>query len=242
MQRAGAFHRRKLAFDLGKPLVDHAAVGLELGFAWPAEETKTTALALEVGPRTNQPAFLVSQMRMLDLQRAFACAGAAAKNLQDQPGAIQDLCIPCFFQIALLHRRQCAIHDHDASVDAFDETRNLFDFALAEKGCRPQRIEHDDAGLFDIEIDGASKADGLIEFCRGRSFARNRRGSAQDRLNDQGPAGACTFSAPVPRRSSGLLRRQWAPVAAARLQSNLFPGRRFLGAFEQLHWVARHNR
>jgi hypothetical protein len=38
------------------------------------------------------------------------------------------------------------------------------------------------------------------------------------------------------------LRRQWAPVAAARLQSNLFPGRRFLGAFEQLHWVARHNR
>jgi hypothetical protein len=38
------------------------------------------------------------------------------------------------------------------------------------------------------------------------------------------------------------LRRQRARVAAARLQSNLFPGRRFLGAFEQLHRVARHDR
>jgi hypothetical protein len=37
------------------------------------------------------------------------------------------------------------------------------------------------------------------------------------------------------------LRRRQARVAAVRLQSNLFPGRRFLGAFEQLYRVARHN-
>src|SRR5262249_57582742 len=58
MERASALHRRELAFDLGKPLVDHAAVGLELRFARPAEEAKTPALALKVGPGTNQPAFL----------------------------------------------------------------------------------------------------------------------------------------------------------------------------------------
>jgi hypothetical protein len=38
------------------------------------------------------------------------------------------------------------------------------------------------------------------------------------------------------------LRRQRARVATARLQSNLFPGGRFLSAFEQLHRMARHNR
>ena len=181
-------------------------------------------------------------MRMLDLQRAFTGAGAAAENLQDQAGAIQDFCIPRFFQIALLHRRQGAIHDHDAGFEAFDETGNLFDFAFAKKSRRPQRIEHDDAGLFDIEIDGAGKADRLIELCSGPALPRERRDPSQDRLDDQCPAGACTFSAPVPRRSSGLLRRQRARVAMARLQTNLFPGRRFLSALEQLHRVARHDR
>jgi hypothetical protein len=38
------------------------------------------------------------------------------------------------------------------------------------------------------------------------------------------------------------LRRQRARVAMARLQTNLFPGRRFLSALEQLHRVARHDR
>src|SRR5215470_17119833 len=101
MERAGALHRRELAFDLGKPLVDHAAVGLELRFARPAEEAKTAALALKVGPGTNQPAFLVSQMRVFDLQRAFTCAGAAAENFQDQAGAIHDFRLPRVFKIAL---------------------------------------------------------------------------------------------------------------------------------------------
>jgi hypothetical protein len=38
------------------------------------------------------------------------------------------------------------------------------------------------------------------------------------------------------------LRRQRARVATVRLQMNLFSRGRFLGAFEQLHRVARHNR
>ena len=181
-------------------------------------------------------------MRVLDLKRAFAGAGAATENLQDQAGAIQNFCIPGFFQIALLHRRQCAIHDHDAGVEALDKTGNLFDLTLAEESCRSQRIEYDDAGLFDIEIDGAGKADRLIELCSGPALPRERRDPAQNRLDNQCSAGACTIFAPVPRRSSGLLRRQRARVATARLQSNLFPGRRFLSAFEQLHRVARHNR
>jgi hypothetical protein len=40
---------------------------------------------------------------------------------------------------------------------------------------------------------------------------------------------------------AGLALRQRTRVAAARLQSNLFPGRRFFSAFEQLHRMARHD-
>src|ERR1700758_2531487 len=117
-------------------------------------------------------------MRMLDLERAFAGSGAATEDLQDQAGAIQNFCIPGFFQIALLHRRQGAIIDLYAAVEALYETGNLFDLTLAEESCRPQRIEHDDAGLFDIEIDGAGKADRLIELRSGPPFARKRRDPA----------------------------------------------------------------
>ncbi len=171
-------------------------------------------------------------MRVFDLQRAFPRAGAATENLQDQPGAIQDFRIPGFFKVALLHRRKRTVHDDDARFEAFDQPGDFFDLALAEKGRRPQRIEHDDSGLFDVEVDGAGKADRLIELCRRFTLARNRRASPQDWLEDQRPAGACALSAAAPRRSSGLLRRQRAPVAAVRLQSNLIPGGRFLGAFK----------
>ena len=78
-------------------------------------------------------------MRMFDLQRAFAGARAAAEDLQDQSGAVDDLGVPGLFQIALLHRRQRAIHHHDAGFDSFDEARDLLDLALAEIGRRLQR-------------------------------------------------------------------------------------------------------
>ena len=63
---------------------DHAAIGFELRLARPAEKTEAAALALEMGPRAHQPALLIIQMRVLDLQRAFSGARAPAEDFKNQ--------------------------------------------------------------------------------------------------------------------------------------------------------------
>ncbi len=196
MQRARALDLDELAFDLGEPLFDDAAIGFELGLAGPAEEAEAAALALEMGPGSHQPAFLIGQMRMLDLQRAFAGARAPAENFQNEAGAVEHLGVPGLFQIALLHRRERAVHHHDAGFEAFDETGDLLDLALAEIGRRMQRAKQHDAGLLDVEIDGAGEPDRLVELGLGRSLGAIARAAARR------STGSMTSARPVAERPS----------------------------------------
>jgi len=128
-----------------------------------AEKAKAATLPLQMHPGPYQAALLIGQMRVLDLQGALAGARAAAENLENEAGAVEYLGAPSFFQIALLHRRERAIHHYDSGTVGFDESRDLFDLAGTQISGRPHRREHHNAAFGDIEVDGARKADGFIK-------------------------------------------------------------------------------
>ena len=76
-------------------------------------------------------------MGEFDLQRALARPRPFAEDFEDQPGPVDDLGLERLLEIALLHRRERAIHDDEFGLLVLDARGDLLDLALAEIGRRP---------------------------------------------------------------------------------------------------------
>ena len=102
-------------------------------------------------------------MRQLDLQRSLARARPSPEDLEDQAGPVEHLGVPGLFEIALLHRRQRAIHHDQVRFSALDQAGELFDLALAEKRRRPDLAHRHDPGFGHGQVDGKGETDRLVE-------------------------------------------------------------------------------
>ena len=83
-----------------------------------------------------------------------------------------------FSKIALLDRRDRAIHDDNGSRQAFRQPGDLIDLALADIGRRANVVERHQPGLDHRQVDGARKTDGLREPRFGRAHIRRRSRAA----------------------------------------------------------------
>ena len=160
---ARAAHAFEVALDAHDALADQAAVDLDLRFAGAAEEAEAAALAFQVGPRPHQAAALVVERGQLDLQAAFMRAGARAEDLQDQPGAVDDLGLQRLLEIALLHRRQPVVDDDQPDPLLLDIGLHALDHALADQRGGRDAAQRHGLGQAHIEVDGAGKPDRLSE-------------------------------------------------------------------------------
>src|SRR5271165_814379 len=155
MQGAPALHSLQLPLAADDALLNKAAVGFDLGFARSAEKAESAALTFEMGPRTHKAGALIAQMGQLHLQRALGGARPAAKNFEDEPGAVDDLAVEGLFEVTLLRRGQRAVHHDKIDPLGLHFSRYGFDLALAEVGRRAERVQRHGFGARDYEIDGA---------------------------------------------------------------------------------------
>ncbi|AIJ67313.1 hypothetical protein DM38_361 [Brucella suis] len=160
---ARAHHGFKLALDAQDFFLKQASVSFDLGFTRAAKEAPTAALAFKVGPASDKASLLVVEMRQLHLKRAFLGARAFTENLQNEPGSVDDLGVPFLFKIALLHRRQGMIDNHQSNRLFLDDFGNGLGLARTKQRRGPRIGDDGDFRMFDIKINCARKPDRFLK-------------------------------------------------------------------------------
>ena len=118
--------------QLGDPLVDAAAVGLQLGLTGTAQ---THAAVRATGPATGlpgqrrapaaQPREEVVELGELDLRLALLGPGVLGEDVQDQRGAVDHLDLEPLLQVAQLAGRELAVADDGVGAGGHDDVGEL---------------------------------------------------------------------------------------------------------------------
>jgi hypothetical protein len=156
--------------------------------------------------------------------RAFARAGALAEDLEDEPGAVDDLALPGALEVALLHRRQGMVDDGKADRLGRDELAEGLDRAAADErpGLEPRQAHH--LGVRHVELDRLGETHGFgqarlraARFCRSLALAG---AGAQQRHQDEGAHARRARRAPGPAADDvGQIRLLPFPSPARRAGS-----------------------
>jgi hypothetical protein len=84
-----------------------------------------------------------------------------AENFEDQCGAIQNLCRPRLFEIALLHRRELCVDDDDLGLRIARHSADLCNLAASHERCGNRPSKRHNELLHHFEADRGRQADGL---------------------------------------------------------------------------------
>ena len=120
-----------LALEAGDAVADEAAVGLELGFARAAGADGAFE-PLQVAPLAGESRQEVLVLGELDLEAAFAGAGALGEDVDDERGAVEDFDLEGVFEGALLRWTELVVEDDEGVVETLAFGLDLRQLALAD--------------------------------------------------------------------------------------------------------------
>ena len=122
--------------QLRNAVLDPAAVQLQLLLAGSlvGETPAAAALAGQLRPHSDKPGQHVLELGGFDLEPGFPCPGAGGENLQDQPGAVQNLRVQDLFKVAHLHGSESLVEQNNVGVARFDFLFQRGDLSAAHIG------------------------------------------------------------------------------------------------------------
>ena len=109
-------HRFQFARNFRDAILHPAAVGFQLRFAFAAAHADAAFLPRQVAPKPREPRQQMLKLRQLDLQLAFARAGALREDVENQRRAVENFAVENFFEVAALRRRKVVVENHRVHV------------------------------------------------------------------------------------------------------------------------------
>ena len=114
------FDLSQLGSEIVNPLLDQPAVDFQLLFTGTAH-ADAHLQTRQVSPHPFQSRQRVFQLSQFDGQSRFVGLRVRRKDVENQLGAIEDLDVERFFQIAGLGGREIVVEDHDVGRVEFDQ-------------------------------------------------------------------------------------------------------------------------